>query len=481
MINKLIFLFAFLATVLVSCSDHYHASKNLNNKIVACDLDSIRKRGRLIAVTDFNSTDYFIYKGEPMGFNYELLKTFSDNIGIDLEIIPENHIDRAFGMLKSGEADLLAFSLPLNSSAESDVKFTVPIEETRKVLVQRKPDNRRSSERDGSDKKLISNQIKLARKTIYIQAGSSNPEQLIYLAHEIGDSNNIIEVPFEPEKLIQHVSSGEIDYTVCDENIAQVNSTYYPDIDVNTPVSFPQNFAWGVRKNNSDALLSELNRWIETYKLTGSYALLYAKYFRNPRSISIVKSDFYALNTGKVSRYDDMIKKFSATINWDWRLLASLICQESHFDQNVESYAGAYGLMQIMPETGKNFGIDITASPENNLKAGICYINWLHSIFDSRIPDAKERINFILASYNAGPGHVLDAMKLAEKNGMDPLKWEGNVALWLLKKSLPKYYNDTVVKNGYFRGVESVNFVSQVLTRFEHYKNIIPQEETHPF
>jgi membrane-bound lytic murein transglycosylase F len=481
LINKLIFLFAFLATVLVSCSDHYHASKNLNNKIVACDLDSIRKRGRLIAVTDFNSTDYFIYKGEPMGFNYELLKTFSDNIGIDLEIIPENHIDRAFGMLKSGEADLLAFSLPLNSSAESDVKFTVPIEETRKVLVQRKPDNRRSSERDGSDKKLISNQIKLARKTIYIQAGSSNPEQLISLAHEIGDSNNIIEVPFEPEKLIQHVSSGEIDYTVCDENIAQVNSTYYPDIDVNTPVSFPQNFAWGVRKNNSDALLSELNRWIETYKLTGSYALLYAKYFRNPRSISIVKSDFYALNTGKVSRYDDMIKKFSATINWDWRLLASLICQESHFDQNVESYAGAYGLMQIMPETGKNFGIDITASPENNLKAGICYINWLHSIFDSRIPDAKERINFILASYNAGPGHVLDAMKLAEKNGMDPLKWEGNVALWLLKKSLPKYYNDTVVKNGYFRGVESVNFVSQVLTRFEHYKNIIPQEETHPF
>jgi membrane-bound lytic murein transglycosylase F len=72
-------------------------------------------------------------------------------------------------------------------------------------------------------------------------------------------------------------------------------------------------------------------------------------------------------------------------------------------------------------------------------------------------------------------------MKLAEKNGMNPLKWEGNVALWLLKKSEPQYYNDIVVKNGYFSGVESVNFVSQVLTRFEHYKNIIPQEKTHPF
>jgi membrane-bound lytic murein transglycosylase F len=137
--------------------------------------------------------------------------------------------------------------------------------------------------------------------------------------------------------------------------------------------------------------------------------------------------------------------------------------------------------MQVMPETGKNFGIDITSSPENNMKAGICYINWLYSIFSPRIPDINERINFILAAYNAGPGHVLDAMKLAEKNGMNPLKWDGNVAFWLLKKSDPKYFNDAVVNCGYFKGVESVNFVNQVLTRFEHYKNIIPEEKTHPF
>jgi membrane-bound lytic murein transglycosylase F len=176
-----------------------------------------------------------------------------------------------------------------------------------------------------------------------------------------------------------------------------------------------------------------------------------------------------------------MIRQFSTSINWDWRLLASLICQESRFKADVESNRGAFGLIQIMPETGKNFGIDITASPENNLKAGIMYINWLHSVFDPKIPDEKERIYFILAAYNAGPGHVLDAMKLAEKNGMDPTKWEDNVAVWLLKKSEPRYFRDIVVKNGYFRGVESVNFVSQVLERFGHYKNIIPGEKSHPF
>jgi membrane-bound lytic murein transglycosylase F len=141
----------------------------------------------------------------------------------------------------------------------------------------------------------------------------------------------------------------------------------------------------------------------------------------------------------------------------------------------VESRVGAYGLMQIMPETGKRFRIDITASPANNIKAGAKNINWLHGIFDPKIPDENERTKFILAAYNAGPGHILDAMKLAEKNGKDPRKWEDNVAVWLLKKSEPQYYNDTIVKNGFFKGKESIAFVNDVLERYEHYKNIIPE------
>ena len=474
MIKRLIFLFIVVLTVAFYCLEHKRPSKSLNNAMVSCDLDSIRKRGKLIAVTDFNSTDYFIYKGEPMGFNYELLKAFSDNIGIDLEVVSENHIDKAIGMLNSGEADLLATNLTVNPLMGNAVLLTTPICETRQVLVQRKPKNWIALTEKDLDRNLIRNQRDLERKTIYVQAGSTHAGQLFPFAQGIGDSINIIEVPFGSEKLIQHVADGEIDYTICDENVAVVNSSYYPNIDVNTPVSFPQNIAWGIRKNKSDALASELNRWISSYKKTESFALLYAKYFRNASSSSIVKSDFYALNTGKVSQYDDIIRKFSSVINWDWRLLASLICQESHFNPSVVSITGAFGLMQVMPATGKNFGIDVTTSPENNIKAGIEYISWLHSIFDPRIPEEKERINFILAAYNAGPGHVLDAMNLAAKNGMDPLKWEGSVALWLKKKSDPKYYNDTVVKNGYFKGIESVVFVSQILTRYEHYKNIIP-------
>jgi membrane-bound lytic murein transglycosylase F len=182
-----------------------------------------------------------------------------------------------------------------------------------------------------------------------------------------------------------------------------------------------------------------------------------------------------------VSKFDDLIRAFSININWDWRLLASLICQESEFRPDVRSVAGAYGLMQIMPKTGRNFGIDITASPENNIKAGILYISWLNDLFEFKVPDEQERLCFVLGAYNAGPGHVLDAMRLAEKNGMDPRKWNGSVAMWLLKKSEPKYYRDSVVRNGYFRGKESVKFVCEVLDRFEHYKRTIPQEKSRLF
>ncbi|MCX6301185.1 MAG: transporter substrate-binding domain-containing protein [Bacteroidia bacterium] len=457
-----------------SCSKNPVTSYN-NNNTVSFDLDSIRARGRLIAVTDFNSTNYFIYRGEPMGFHYELLSAFADHLGVDLEMIKENHLEEAFDLLNTGKADLLAISLTINSTRRNEILFSTPVYETRQILVQRKPRQWRYMTTDELNSILIRNQLDLAGKTVFVQKGSSHSERLISLAAEIGDSISIIEVPNEAEQLIRNVARGDIQYAVADENVAMVNATYYPDIDINTPVSFPQNIGWGLRKKNTEMLSAELNKWLTAYKKTNSYAFLYAKYFKNERSRRIIKSDYYALSTGKISQWDDLIKSASTEIDWDWRLLASLIYQESRFDPDVKSWAGAYGLMQIMPVTSKSLGIDITSTPSNNIKAGTIYLDQLHSIFNPRIKDEKERIKFILASYNAGPGHVLDAMRLADKYGMNPQVWD-NVAVWLQKKSEPRYYNDTVVKNGYFRGTESVNFVTEILDRFEHYKNFVPEQ-----
>lgn len=439
------------------------------------DLDEFRERGKIIALTDFNSTNYFLYKGEPMGFHYELLKSFSDYIGINLEIIAENDINKSFSMLNSGAADILAVDLTVNASRKKIIEFSEPISQTRQVLVQRKPNRWSGLTSDDLDKTLIRDQLMLAGKTIYVQVGSSAVECLRNLQDQIGDTIGIVQVPYETEELINLVAKQEIDYAVCDENIAMVNAGYYPIIDVSTPVSFSQNLAWGIRKTKSEKLASALNAWISAYKKSNAYAFLYAKYFRNARSTKIVKSDYYTINTGKVSPWDMTIRSFSDSLQWDWRLLASLIYQESRFNPTVTSWAGAYGLMQIMPGTGKNFGIDITASPESNIKAGVLYIRYLQDFFGEKIPDENERLKFILAAYNAGAGNIVDAMNLAEKHGKNPLIWDDNVAYFLLKKTEPYYYNDPVVQNGYCRGDESVNFVTEVLQRFSEYKNIIPE------
>lgn len=472
-------IFSFLTIITAMLYSSCSGGRGILHKrdTVSIDLDSIKARGKLIALTDFNSTNYFVYRGEPMGFQYELLQALSAHLGVGIEIITENHIDKAFEKLHTGKADILAMNLAVTPSRKREIRFTESISETRHVLVQKKPSGWKKMPGEEVEKAVVREPSGLKGKTLHVQEYSSHASFLKSLSRETGIKFTVKELPFESEELIQLVENGELELVVCDEDVALVNSTYYPDIDVKTPLGPVHGISWGVRKTHSDQLLAALDEWIASFRKTNTYALLYAKYFRNSRSGAIMKSDYFAIATGKVSPYDDIIKIYSDSIGWDWRLLASLICQESRFDPHVKSWAGAYGLMQIMPQTGKNFGIDITASPGNNIYAGVKYINWLHSIFDPKIPDEQERIRFILASYNAGPGHILDAMKLAGKYGYDPVVWENNVEEWLQKKSDPKYYNDSIVKSGFFRGKESVAFVNEVLERYDHYRNIVPENK----
>ncbi len=410
-----------------------------------------------------------------MGFQYELLQEFADYLDLELEILTENDLHVSFEMINKGDADLMALNLSINNQRKEFIRFSAPIGQTRQVLVQRRPDNWLQMTMDDLDSELVRNQLDLAGKTVYVQSGSSYAQRLKNLQDEIGDSINIVEVPMEVEELITLVANKEIDYTVCDENVGKVNRTYHTNLDVNTPVSFPQNYAWAVRKSGSDELVTSLNTWINTYKKSHNYALLYSKYFKNSRSKKIVQSDSYTLLTGQISNYDNYFMQYSDSIGWDWRLLASLVAQESRFDPVVTSWAGAYGLMQLMPATGAHYGIDVRSSPENNIIAGIKYITWLQELFEEKVVDEEERLKFILASYNVGPGHVLDARRLARKYGKDPEIWDDNVAYFLLRKSEPEFYHDPVVQHGFCRGEEPFNYVTQIIERYDHYLNIVPE------
>jgi membrane-bound lytic murein transglycosylase F len=467
--KELIIKTVLLVFLFISSGIYFEKSQEIN--ITLDDFDIIKEKGKIVVLTDFNSTSYFIYRGQPMGFQYELLQEMADYFGLQLEVIVSNDLNHSFNKLENGEVDLIAANLTITKQRKKIMDFTVPHSKTRQVLVQRKPDKWEILDKESVESSLIRDQLDLAGKTVYVQANSSHALRLRNLSDEIGEKINIVETDEEVEHLISLVANGEIDYTVSDENVAQVNQYYYRNIDVETPLSFNQNLAWAVRKN-SVKLLAEINKWLAHFKETREYKLIYAKYYQNNRSAQIIDSDYYTLSSGRISAYDDYIKTYSEEIGWDWRLIASLVYQESRFKPNVRSWAGAFGLMQMMPSTASKFGITPNSSYEQQIRAGINFLRWLEQKLDF-IEDPDEKIKFTLAAYNVGLGHIIDARNLAVKNGANPDIWDDSVDKYLLSKSDPKFYNDPVVKYGYCRGKETYTYVRDIMERYEHYRNLI--------
>ncbi len=430
------------------------------------DLTQIREKGKLTVVTDYNSINYFIYRGQPMGFQYEMLRELTAYLNIKLELKANNDVAANFENLISGDFDIIASNLTVTNSRREWVDFTIPHSQTSQVLVQRKNNPSKSENIN-----LIRNPIDLAGKTIYVRQNSSYSARLQNLQDEIGEDIEIIEVPTETEQLIKMVANGDIEFTIADQNLAQVNKTYYPEIDIETAISFSQNQAWAVRKGSVE-LKKEIDTWLHIFRKSSKYAVIYNKYFNSERSAFIVKSDYYYPETGKMSRYDQIIKTEAEKIGWDWRLLASMIYQESRFNPNVTSWAGAFGIMQLMPQTAQKLGVSQKSSPEAQIKAGIRLVEKLEKRFINEIQDPHERAKFVLASYNIGYGHVRDAINLTVKYGGDPDLWENNVETYLLNKSQPEYYNDPIVHNGYCRGKETYNYVREIMYRYDHYLNI---------
>ena len=273
--------------------------------------------------------------------------------------------------------------------------------------------------------------------------------------------------------MIKNVVEGVYDYTVSDENIARVNKAYYPILDIETPVSFPRRIAWAVRKN-APVLLDTLNDGFKFIKRNGTLKIIYDKYYRSTRkSIEIERSEYSSFSGQKLSPYDDLLKKYADNLNWDWRLLAAMVYQESKFDPNSESWVGAKGLFQLMPATARAHGVTNRANPEQSIRGGTEYLQWLEQQWKPRVPEVIEQGKFVMASYNVGLGHVYDACALAEKNGANPNIWE-EVKPYMLKLANRKYFTDPVVKLGYARGSEPVNYVDEILLRFERYKQLIP-------
>ncbi len=471
--KAIVYLFVILMITISSCRNFRSGDATEKSKKVSVNLlDSILVRKKIIALTDYGPTNFFVYRGKTMGYQYELLQDFAKSLGVAVDLRVQPNLDSAIRQLREGKVDILAMGLTVTLNREKEMSFTKPLFYTRQVLVQRKPENYQTMTADEVDKHLIRNLINLGGKTVHIQRGTIYDGQLLTLQNNIADTIRIVQDSLAPVQLIAEVAQNKINYTVADEMVAHVASRIYPNIDVETSISSKQKIAWGI-KSDQHSLLDTLNNWLTHFKKTLEARLLYNKYFKNAGAKSITNTRYLSYQGGKLSPFDAIIKKAAKKLGWDWRLLASVIYQESGFKINMRSWVGAYGLMQMMPDAMVSYNLDTLSTPEEQIMAGAAYLKSLEKQLPESITDSVARIKFTLACYNGGFSHIMDARRLAEKHGKNPNIWTGNVDYYVLHLSENIYYDDPVVTSGYMRGWETYRFVNDIFRRFHNYQKLI--------
>lgn len=423
----------------------------------------------LHAVTLYGPASYFIYQGQEMGFDYENLCQFAEDEGLVLDLKVASSLQNLLKTIDSGEAQLAAYPIPRIEEYDGMVKHCGPKEVTWQVLVQP----------SGSD--MVSDVTGLVGKTVYVEKDSKYHYRLQNLDDELGGGIDIVPISRDTliaEDLIGMVDRGEIPMTIVDSDIAALNKSYFPRLDIGMKISLEQYSSWAVG-NDCDSLAARLDRWDKRRQSSAMMKSIYRKYFEISKNSPGSKDAWSDIGLvlkkgGDISPYDNAFKRHAVIAGYDWQLLAAIGFHESRFNNNVVSWAGARGIMQLMPKTAQAMGVngeDID-NPEQNILAAARLLKRLDDALKQKIPDSKERIYFVIAAYNSGLGHILDAIALAGKHGLDPQVWFGNVSEAALMKSRPQYYNDPVVKNGYFRGGETVEFVDNVMATYSFFKKM---------
>jgi membrane-bound lytic murein transglycosylase F len=318
----------------------------------------------------------------------------------------------------------------------------------------------------------------LAGREVVIAGVPALYERLVEIEDSVSGDIKVVELEgnVRTEGVLRRVADGRVMLAAAPENVAALSSEYYDNITVEPTLGPAYDVAWAVRQTSPE-LLKRLNAWIASGEGKALVEELYQKYYVDRLGYrERGRSGYLSSETGRISEYDELLRSAAETLGWDWRLLAAQTFQESKFDPAARSWAGAMGLLQLMPGTAKEVNVGDPMDPEQNIRGGARYLRRLTELWTPEIADPEQRIRFVLASYNTGRGHVQDAQRLAEKNGMNPQVWN-DVAFWLLKKSEKAVYNDPVVKYGFSRGLEPVTYVAKILDRFDNYREMVSGPE----
>jgi membrane-bound lytic murein transglycosylase F len=420
------------------------------------DLSGIKNRQVLRVLTRNNAATYFVWRGQFLGFEYELMKRFADSQGLHLEMVVPNRWGDLIPTLTSGGGDLIAASMTVTEERKKQgIAFSRPYNLVTEELVGR------------SDGPKFTDVNDLRGRTVVVRRTSSYWTTLQKLRDK-GIDFRIEEAPdsMETEEIISRVASGEYDLTVADSHILSVELIWRSDIKPVLKLNGPVAHGWAVRENDQQ-LLAALNAFLDKEYKKRFYNVVYDKYFQNTNRIKDhVASHQEHSEKGNISPYDAQVQKYAEEYGFDWALIVAQMYQESRFDPKAESWAGAQGLMQILPTTGDLFGVDDLHGVDTSIQTGVRYLAWLHQRFEPELT-VQDRMWFTLGSYNAGLGHVRDARILARKMGWNPDRWFNNVERAMLLLSRRSFYQ--LATHGYARGKETVDYVREIRDRYNAY------------
>jgi membrane-bound lytic murein transglycosylase F len=422
------------------------------------DVEQIYARGELRVITVESAISYYTSGDEQMGFDYDLAKNFADYMDLQLKVIVASSGEEVKQLLLNGEADFAAYQMPCSKQNRELFNTTDALFMSNMVLVQAK------------DAQLVRDATELVGRDVFVNPKSKYFHRLVHLNEEIGGGINICPAPdsLTIDQLLYEVSAHNIPITVADNDIADLAKIYFKNLDCSVAVGLEQAKSWLVRRD-APQLRDSINRWYHSIentrffkKIENRYLSKNNTYYGDNFTISIPK--------GSISPYDSIFRRVAPITGWEWQLLAAVAWNESHFNPDAVSTSGALGVMQIMPRTGRKFGLNDSTFfiPSFNIEAGAQLIHRLDNMF-SFVKDREERVKFVLAAYNAGQGHVLDAVELAKKYGANHEIWQENVEKYLMLKSEREYYSDDVCKLGYFRASHTVRYVTDVQRTFDRY------------
>lgn len=407
----------------------------------------------LISPTTYYQTDY-----GPSGFEYELAMDFSKSIGLKLEIHAAKTITDLFKLLDSGQADIAAASLTGTAQRQEHYKFSPPYLETAEVVLY-KSGSRRPRNIEG-----------LRDKSILVRKRTSHAQTLSRLKKEHPWLSWTETNEAETFEILGMLDKGFIDFTVMDSHDYEINKAYFPQLTIAFRLNEPQPLVWMQLKDGNKTLAKKVDIFFDEIRKNGRLEELTERHFGHTTHIDRIGAFTFARNVErKFPEYEELIKQVAKEENIDWRLLAAISYQESHWNPTATSPTGVRGMMMLTQATAREMGVENRIDARQSLSGGTRYYHKIKRRIPSRIKD-PDRSWFALAAYNVGMGHMEDARVLTQRQGGDPDKWlDVMQRLPLLQK--PEVYSK--LRHGYARGNEPVVYVQ----RIRHYYNVLAWEE----